>query len=306
MADKNLSSSKRKRSASPHSKPSGKRKRSQSPEKATTKAKRRQKVKLSSSEIREFSREKLVARWKEQDEYIDYLLSVLDSSGADEVAKLKESESKLQQQVEEFTRRENVLKMRLATKQQELQELMSQVHELKQAQTTEGSQLHRMLVDPAVNLVFERMKRQLSDYKEKLEQAQSDLSAWKFTPDSVTGKKLMAKCRSLLQENQDLGKQISQGRVAQLEAELALQKKYNQEIAETQEELTEFVLQLDEEVEGMQATVLHLDLRLKEAKNSVNSPLKEPNPSFPSSSTSSSTTTTTTVVIHSRLHTANP
>ncbi len=40
------------------------------------------------------------------------------------MAKLKESESKLQQQVEEFTRRENVLKMRLATKQQELQELM--------------------------------------------------------------------------------------------------------------------------------------------------------------------------------------
>ena len=45
----------------------------------------------------------------------------------------------------------------------------------------------------------------------------------------------MAKCRSLLQENQDLGKQISQGRVAQLEAEIALQKKYNQEIKETQE-----------------------------------------------------------------------
>lgn len=45
----------------------------------------------------------------------------------------------------------------------------------------------------------------------------------------------MAKCRGLLQENQDLGKQISQGRVAQLEAEVSLQKKYNQEIKETQE-----------------------------------------------------------------------
>lgn len=61
----------------------------------------------------------------------------------------------------------------------------SQVHELKQAQTAEGSQLHRMLIDPAVNLVFKRMKTQLSDYKEKLEQAQSDLSAWKFTPDRL-------------------------------------------------------------------------------------------------------------------------
>jgi len=42
-----------------------------------------------------------------------------------------------------------------------------------------------MLIDPAINLVFSRMKSQLSDYKEKLEQAQTDLSAWKFTPDRL-------------------------------------------------------------------------------------------------------------------------
>ena len=40
----------------------------------------------------------------------------------------------------------------------------------------------------------------------------------------------MAKCRTLLQENQDLGKQISQGRVAQLEAEISMQKKYCQDL----------------------------------------------------------------------------
>ena len=59
----------------------------------------------------------------------------------------------------------------------------AQVHDLKQGQSQEGSQLQKMLVDPAVNVVFQRMKSQLSDYKDKLEQAQSDLSAWKFTPD---------------------------------------------------------------------------------------------------------------------------
>ena len=57
------------------------------------------------------------------------------------------------------------------------------MHDLKQGQSQEGSQLQKMLVDPAVNIVFQRMKSQLSDYKDKLEQAQSDLSAWKFTPD---------------------------------------------------------------------------------------------------------------------------
>ena len=59
------------------------------------------------------------------------------------------------------------------------------MHDLKQAQTSEGTQLHRMLIDPAVNLVYERMKTQLKDYKDKLEHAQSDLSAWKFTPDRL-------------------------------------------------------------------------------------------------------------------------
>lgn len=40
-----------------------------------------------------------------------------------------------------------------------------------------------MLVDPAVNLVFQQMSTGLKESRDKLEQAQNDLSAWKFTPD---------------------------------------------------------------------------------------------------------------------------
>ncbi len=40
-----------------------------------------------------------------------------------------------------------------------------------------------MLLDPAINLVFQRMKKEVDSCKEKLEQAQNDLAAWKFTPD---------------------------------------------------------------------------------------------------------------------------
>lgn len=40
-----------------------------------------------------------------------------------------------------------------------------------------------MLLDPAVNLVFLRMKKEMEESKEKLEQTQNELSAWKFTPD---------------------------------------------------------------------------------------------------------------------------
>jgi len=52
---------------------------------------------------------------------------------------------------------------------------------------------------------------------------------------SATGKRLMTKCRMLLQENQELGKQLSQGKIAQLEAEIALQKKYSQELKTSQD-----------------------------------------------------------------------
>jgi len=40
-----------------------------------------------------------------------------------------------------------------------------------------------MMLDPAVNLMFERMKKEVELCKEKLEQAQNDLAAWKFSPD---------------------------------------------------------------------------------------------------------------------------
>ena len=61
--------------------------------------------------------------------------------------------------------------------------LQAQIHELKQSQTPSTSQLKSTLLDPSVNLLFEKMKTELGETKEKLEQAQNDLSAWKFTPD---------------------------------------------------------------------------------------------------------------------------
>ena len=61
--------------------------------------------------------------------------------------------------------------------------LQVQIQELKQAQNPSAAKLRSMLLDPAVNLMFERMKKEVESCKEKLEQAQNDLAAWKFTPD---------------------------------------------------------------------------------------------------------------------------
>ena len=55
--------------------------------------------------------------------------------------------------------------------------------EMKQAQTQNTAQLRSMLLDPAINLVFQRLAREVEEHKDKLKQKQNELSAWKFTPD---------------------------------------------------------------------------------------------------------------------------
>jgi chromosome segregation ATPase len=156
------------------------RKRSLSPVE-NSKAKKR--VRLTSNDIKEMKRDKIITYWKEQDSYIDSLLAKLENSAAAEVTRLKESELKLQSQVQELTRRENVLNMRLATKQEEIRNVLAQLQDLKESQSSESSNLHSMSLDPAVNLLYQQLSTELKSSKEKLEQAQNDLSAWKFTPD---------------------------------------------------------------------------------------------------------------------------
>ena len=65
------------------------------------------------------------------------------------------------------------------------------------------------LLDPAVNIIIQNLKKELEATKKKMQETQEELSAWKFTPDSVTGKRLMSKCRQLLQENEDLSQHFS-------------------------------------------------------------------------------------------------
>ena len=110
-----------------------------------------------------------------------------------------------------------------------------QIQELKLTQITSGDQLQSTFLDPAINMIFEEMKKEVEKCKAKVEEIQNELSAWKFTPDSNTGKRLMAKCKLLYQENEELGKVISSGRIAKLEGDLALQKSFSEEMKKSQE-----------------------------------------------------------------------
>lgn len=109
-----------------------------------------------------------------------------------------------------------------------------QITELKAAQAPGPTALRNALLDPAVNILLQKLKGELQTTRARLEETQNELSAWKFTPDSNTGKRLMAKCRLLYQENEELGKMTSNGRLAKLEGDLALQKSFSEEVKKSQ------------------------------------------------------------------------
>ncbi|XP_023937129.2 pre-mRNA-splicing regulator female-lethal(2)D [Bicyclus anynana] len=224
-------------------------------------------VLLSPHQLDAASAETLRAAWRTQDSYIDHL-ETLNKQLEGSLEKAKDIEDRIKHQYAESQHREKILVRRLAAKEQEIQDYVSQITELKSSHASLNGR--PSLLDPAVNMLILRLKQELTSTKARLEETQNELSAWKFTPDSNTGKKLMAKCRLLHQENEELGRMTSSGRIAKLEGDLALQKSFSEEVKKSQSELDEFLQELDEDVEGMQSTVLFLQQELRATTATVN------------------------------------
>jgi len=197
--------------------------------------------------------------WKEQDEYINYLEEKILT-----LNKTKEERNRA-----ESTKREQLLIMRLTAKEQEIQEMNTQLAEIKAAQSPSSALLRSTLLDPAVNLVIDKLTKQCDKLKKEVEEKDQELVAWKFTPDSASGKRLMARCRQLHQENEDLGRMIASGKLSKLESELALQKNLTETFKQNEVEMEDFIAELDEDVEGLQSTVVVLQQQLKEAKDEI-------------------------------------
>jgi hypothetical protein len=64
------------------------------------------------------------------------------------------------------------------------------------------------------NLPLARPQKELEAAGKKLKELQDDLAAVQFTPHSKNGKLLMAKCRTLQDENAEIGREASEGKVS--------------------------------------------------------------------------------------------
>lgn len=120
-------------------------------------------------------------------------------------------------------------------------------------------------MDPAINLIFKKLKNELNVTKAKLEETQNELTAWKFTADSNVGKRLMAKCRLLYQENEELGKIVSNGR---LQNDIEIHKNV-EDLKRSQADFEGIIQDLDLDVEGFASNIILLQQKVKtlEEKN---------------------------------------
>lgn len=226
-------------------------------------------VHLDEDTFNQLDKKELWEKWKKQESYIDFLerKSECIVQPTSDHSSLKEYEERLKQQQNEACRRENYLLLRLTRKEQEITEYKNRIQAMREELIPSDSRLNSTLLDPALNLMFEKMKSEVASSKERVEQMQNELAAWKFTTDSHMGKQLMAKCQSLYKENEELGKTIESGAIGKLEGELALQRSFVEEMKKSQMETDEFLFELDEEVEGLQSTIFHLRNQLKEIKS---------------------------------------
>lgn len=219
-------------------------------------------VHLSRDHLADLDKDQLSSKWIQQETYINQL-----ENAVEELSKQADSlQRELQSNELKYKKRLHNVCMKLTSRDRKISQLQEKLDLIVQSQLPTPHQLEATLTDPALNIMFEKMKSEMEAAKVRVEEMQNELSAWKFTPDSTTGKRLMAKCRLLHNENEELGKEMSTGWVAQLTGNLALQKKFSEEMKKSQTELDEFLLELEEEVEGMQNTIYYLQQQLKEAK----------------------------------------
>lgn len=153
---------------------------------------------------------------------------------------------------------------RVHIKDQQILDYTNQLTELKLSIPAKNN-----LVDPAINLIFTKLKNELKATKAELEDTQNELTAWKFTPDSNTGKRLMAKCRLLYQENEELGKIVSNGRLAKLESDLALHRNMCEDLKRSQSDVEGIIQDLDVDIEGFTSTIILLQQKLKTSEERI-------------------------------------
>lgn len=177
---------------------------------------------------------------------------------------LRSSEESLREQLEKAKKKEAAFILTFAKREQEIAELKSAVRDLRAQLKPPSMQARKLLLDPAIYEEFLRLKNLVEEKDKKIKELQDNIAAVNFTPQSKMGKMLMAKCRTLQEENEEIGNQANEGKMHELSMKLALQKSHNAEIKKHYEELCKKIDGLTSDQERSNEMVLILQGKVEE------------------------------------------
>ncbi|XP_047333308.1 FKBP12-interacting protein of 37 kDa [Impatiens glandulifera] len=180
------------------------------------------------------------------------------------IQSLKASEESLKEQLDKSKKKEAAFIVTFAKREQEIAELKYAVRDLRVQLRPPSMQARKLLLDSAIHDEFTRLKNLMEEKDKKIKELQDNVAAVNFTPQSKMGKMLMAKCRLLQEENEEIGTQANEGKMHELVVKLALQKSVYSEVRSQFEGVCKHMEGLTSDVEKSNEMVLALQEKLEE------------------------------------------
>ncbi|KAH8549985.1 hypothetical protein BGW37DRAFT_499677 [Umbelopsis sp. PMI_123] len=116
----------------------------------------------------------------------------------------------------------------------------------------EASRGNILLVDPAIDALFARLKKEMDEQRIVIDKQREELEALRFSPASSIGMKLVAKCSALKAENDELGQVLHKGLIEKHKLEIAFQNNLINDLKVALKESHAYAASLDREIEALQ------------------------------------------------------
>ncbi|KAM7534331.1 hypothetical protein Aperf_G00000109810 [Anoplocephala perfoliata] len=124
-------------------------------------------------------------------------------------------------------------------------------------------------VHPAVDFVYQKGHELVKTEKSQQQQSYDDLIAWKFNPDSISGRRLITCFRHLLERNKSLGAINESDSLSKLESETQLQDSCIRECMKTAQDFNTALLESSVDLDGVQNSLFALKKKLNKAENLI-------------------------------------
>ncbi|VDO04905.1 unnamed protein product [Rodentolepis nana] len=125
------------------------------------------------------------------------------------------------------------------------------------------------IVHPALDFIYHKAQELIKSVKSEQQQSYDDLLAWKFTPDSASGRRLMTCFRQLLERNEGLGAINENDSLSKLESETKVQDSCIRECLKTAQDFNAALLESTVDLDGVQNSLFVLKNKLNKAENLI-------------------------------------